>query len=128
MFNAPEESSMQVDNHNYILPSTPTLPPTASVLSIPDDVLAHATDDLACMINPEYEDARILRFLEPAGVIVRKTLSHDPNLKARVATEDEFIQNVEDRGKEEVIQLFKKATMNESWPELMLDGTSFLFF
>ncbi len=131
MFNAedniPEELSMQVDDEaqNYIILSTPTLPSMVSVVSIPDEVIKFAKEDLGWVIKPKDDDACIHWSLEPAFAIVCKTLSYNPNLKA--ATEDEFIQNVKEKGKDEVICLFKDTVINGCWQELFEDSTSFLF-
>jgi hypothetical protein len=66
MFNAeniPEESSMQVNdeayNYNYIIPSSPTLLLIALALSILDQVIEYAKEDLGWMIEPKDNDACI---------------------------------------------------------------------
>jgi len=65
MFNAedniPEELSMQVDDEaqNYIILSTPTLPLMVSVVSIPDEVIKFAKEDLRWVIKPKDDDACI---------------------------------------------------------------------
>jgi len=132
MFNAeniPEESSMQVNdeayNYNYIIPSSPTLLLIALALSILDQVIEYAKEDLGWMIEPKDNDACICWFLEPALAIIHKTLLHNLNLK--VATEDEFIQNVKNKGKDEVVCLFRDTVTNRHWQNLFQDSMSFLF-
>ena len=62
---------MQVDDEaqNYIILSTPTLSSTVLVLSIPNEVIKYAKEDLGLVIKPEYDDAHICRFLKPASAI-----------------------------------------------------------
>jgi len=62
MFNAKdnisEELSMQVDDEaqNYIILSTPTLSSTVLVLSIPNEVIKYAKEDLGLVIKPDQPD------------------------------------------------------------------------
>jgi hypothetical protein len=122
------ESLMQIDeapDHLTILTthSSPAPPPN---VGIPDQVIEKACKDLAYFFNPNDDRTVTLRSLDTAWSIVCEALCLDPALKGRLASNDEFQENVKRNGQEHFINLLRDTARRESWRGNLKNGT-FLF-
>jgi hypothetical protein len=66
--------------------------------------------------------------LDFVWVAVRDALQEDPNLKARLANENQFKENVKKKDEQQFINLLRDIAKKESWRDLLQNGTSFLYF
>jgi hypothetical protein len=124
---------MQVDdpadnNGNPSTPTRPTPPSTQSTICISEQTIQEMCEDLERIIRPGDNDARIRRFLGNIWFTVRHALQEDPNLKARLASEDQFKENVKQNDEQQFVNLLRDIAKKESWRDLLQNGTSFLYF
>jgi hypothetical protein len=111
------ESLMQVDeppDHLTILstPSSPVPPPN---VGIPDQAVERACKDLAYFSNPNNDRTVTLRSLDTAWSIVCGALCLDLPLRGRLASNDEFQENVRCNGQERFINVLRDTARRESW-------------
>ena len=124
---------MQLDdladnNENSTTPTRPTPPSTQSTICISEQTIQGMCEGLEHLIRPGDDDAWIRRFLVNVFVTVRDALQEDPNLKARLANEDQFKENVKKKDEQQFINLLRDIARKESWRDLLQNGTSFLYF
>jgi hypothetical protein len=130
-----DDAAMQVDTDESVVPhqsytSTPmphTLPSSQSTVSIPEDALKPVYSVLELLINPSHSDEDIGNSMSVIHYNVYGVLGKDPALRTRRANEVEFLQNVEKKGKKQVIDAFRDAAEKKIWRKLVSNGTfSFL--
>jgi len=126
-----DDAAMQVDTDESVVPhqshtSTPmphTLPSSQSTVSIPDDALKPVYPLLELLINPSHSDEDIGKSMPFIHCNVYSVLGEDPALSTRRATKEQFLQNVEKKGKKKVIDDFRDAAEKKTWRELISNGT-----
>jgi len=64
--------------------------------------------------------------LDDVWTYVNKALKEDPILKARLADEGEFQENVQKYGEKQFIDLLKDMAKKKNWEDLLENRTSFL--
>jgi hypothetical protein len=126
---------MQVDdpadnNDNPSTPTRPTPPSTQSTICISEQTIQEMCENLELFshIIKTGDDARIRRSLGHVWFTVRRALQEDPNLKARLASEDQFKENVKQNDEQQFIDLLRDIAKKQSWRDLLQNGTSFLYF
>ncbi len=124
---------MQLDdiadnNENPSTPTRPTPPSTQSTICISEQTIQTMCKRLERTIRPDDDDHWIRRSLGNVWFTVRNALEEDPNLKARLASEDQFKENVKKNDEQQFINLLRDIAKKESWRDLLQNGTSFLYF
>ena len=61
-------------------------------------------------------------------VTVYNALQEDLNIKACLANNDQFEENVKKKDEQQFINLLRDITKKESWQDLLQNGISFLYF
>ena len=124
---------MQVDEvvDNLANPSTPmklgsVSPMAQSGIYISDDILHEMYLTLGRHIQATDRDDYIKKRLQFVLLAVNEALSDDPKMKKYLASPDEFLQNVTQKGEKEFIDLLKDMAKKKSWRDLLENGTSFL--
>jgi hypothetical protein len=74
------------------------------------------------MKNPKSDKKR----LEYVFLTVKQALFDDPKTENYLASPEEFLQNVRQKGETEFIDLLKDMAEKKSWRDLLENGTSFL--
>jgi hypothetical protein len=124
---------MQVDdtadnNENPTTPTRPTPPSTQSTICISEQTIQKMCKYLERYIRTDDDDDWIRQSLVNIFVTVREALQEDPKLKARLANEAQFKENVKKEGEQQFINLLRDIAKKESWRDLLQNGTSFLYF
>jgi len=124
------ETPMQVDdtadnNENPTTPTRPTPPSTKSTICISEQTIQKMCRHLERNITTDDDDDWIRQSLGQVFVAVRNALQEDPNLKARLASEAQFNENVKKEGEQQFINLLRDIAKKESWRDLLQNGTSF---
>ena len=129
------ESLMQVDEpmDDYTNPSTPkklgpVSPTTQSGACISDESLQLMSTQLERAIQPGDDDVYIRRSLGTVWINVNHALAKDPGMTTRLASKEEFEQNVQQNGEQQFITLLRDVAKKHSWRNLLENGTSFISF
>jgi hypothetical protein len=77
-------------------------------------------------VQPDDSDKDIQDSLIIIWFNVSKALKEDPILKARLAEEDEFQENVQKYGEKQFFDLLKDMAKKKNWGDLLENSTSFL--
>jgi hypothetical protein len=77
-------------------------------------------------IQPDDDDDSIQDSLGNVWVNVNKALKEDPILKARLADQNEFQENIKNEGEGKFIELLKDMAKKKNWRDLLENGPSFL--
>ena len=77
------------------------------------------------IIQPDDEDEDIKDSLAKVWITVNDALEAHVKGK-RLATRDEFFTNVKERGENVFIKVLRDAVKNNTWQDLLDNGTSFL--
>jgi hypothetical protein len=124
-----EDSFMQVDepDSHYSHPSTPTrhtLPSTKSTLSISDATYEFACDYLEHRIlSASSSDQKLGQSMNHIWFTVHDALQEDPVLKPKRANQDEFKQNVKQKGQQQFFTFLREMAETKSWDNLLQNGT-----
>ena len=78
------------------------------------------------LIQPDDDDDRIKNSLNAVWFLVNGALKTDPVLKMRLANQDEFQENVKNKGEEQFINLLKDMAEKKNWRDLLENRTFFL--
>ncbi len=116
------------NNENPSTPTRPTPPSTQSTNCISEQTIQKMCKHLERHIRTDDNDDWIRQSLGHVFVAVRNALAEDPNRKARLASEDQFKENVKKEGEQQFINLLRDIAKKESWRDLLQNGTSFLYF
>ena len=126
---------MQVDElvDDYTSPLMPTLlgsvsPTTQSRVCISAEILQVMCTHLGRVIQPGDDDVYIKQSLKNVWISVKGALAKDPSMSTLLANEEEFQQNVKQRGEQHFIDLLRDLAEKNSWRDLLENGTSFLSF
>jgi hypothetical protein len=109
-------------------PSTPkrsTNPSTQPRVSVPESTVQSVVKWLKRIIQPDDEDEDIKDSLAKVWITVNDALEAHVKGK-RLATRDEFFTNVKERGENVFIKVLRDAVKNNTWQDLLDNGTSFL--
>ena len=122
------ESLMQVDElvDDYTSPPTPTV--TESRICISDEVFQEMCEGLERNVKISDDDARIRRSMNAVWIIVKDALAKDLSMSTLLANQEEFQQNVKQKGEQQFIDLLRDTAEKNSWRDLLENGTSFLSF
>jgi hypothetical protein len=120
---------MAVDElgHGDTNPSTPkrsTHPSTQPRVSVPESTFQSMRKLLKRIIQPDDEDEYIKGSLTSVWITVHHAL--EAHVSKQLATRDEFLKNVKKRGENVFIKVLRDAVKNNTWQDLLDDGTSFL--
>jgi len=131
---SPSDVFMQVDE-NRANTSTPTKlgsvsPATLSGICVSDDTLQELSRELKpsiLIIQTSDDGARLHRSLDFVWIAVNHAVAGDPKMPP-LANLEEFRRNVEQKGEQQFINLLRDMAEENSWGELLANGTSFLSF
>jgi len=107
-------------------PTTPKksiLPSTPPRVSIPETAVQTLREVLDDIIIPTSEDDRIQRHLGTVWFAVHEALSQDETKNTRLADEAQFLENVNEIGKEPFINLLRNMARRQYWRDLLENGT-----
>jgi hypothetical protein len=79
---------------------------------------------LGRQIVPEDDDDWIRNSMAQVWVAVRGALEVDPELRERLANQEDFLYNVKCKGEQEFIESLRGMAKAGSWEHLFDDGTS----
>jgi hypothetical protein len=114
------------DHTNPSTPERPILPPTVtqSRVSIPEKAVQGVCKQLERYILPGDDDNSIREDLNIVWIVVHDALSQAQTLRARLADQDEFQENVQKYGEKEFIELLRDMAKRKNWRDLLENGTS----
>jgi hypothetical protein len=125
----PTQSDDPADNNGHLsMPPTLAPPSAQSKICISEQTIQKMCKTLHSIIKPGDDDARILEAFRVVFLVVRGALEEDPNLKARLANEDQFNENVKQKDEQQFINLLRDIVTKESWRDLLQNGTSCSLF
>jgi hypothetical protein len=99
--------------------------------NIPKEAVEKASKSLRRIISPTDDDNEILDSINVVRTIIKDALQKDPELKKRLASEEEFRANVTKKGEKTFIDSLRAMAANsnaqgsKAWEDLFEDGTSF---
>jgi hypothetical protein len=108
-----------------------TSPSNKRLANIPRQAVEKACKSLRRLIFKDDDDDEILGALEHVWIGVKGALEQDPKLKERLASEEEFRDNVTMKGEKSFIDSLRAMAANsdtqgsKAWHKLFEDGTSF---
>ena len=114
-------------------PPTPQrgTPSQKRLANIPKQAVEKASKSLRKNISPKDDDDEILDALNHVWIGVKGALAQDPKLKGRLASEEEFRDNVARKGEKTFIGSLRAMAADsdtqgsKAWEVLFEDGTSF---
>jgi hypothetical protein len=123
----------RVQGDDRVDPSTPQrgTPSKTRLANIPKQAVENACKYLRRNVLKDDDDDDILDALEVVHMVVNDALEQDPKLKDRLASEEEFRDNVTRKGEKNFIDSLRAMAANsdtqgsKAWHELFEDGTSF---
>jgi hypothetical protein len=109
------------NNENPFMSARPTI-------CISEQTIQKMCKQVERAIRPDDDDDWIRQSLGYVFLALRDALQEDPNRKARLASEDQFKENVKKKDEQQFINLLRDIAKKESWRDLLQNGTSFLYF
>ena len=99
--------------------------------NIPKGAVDKASSLLRKIMLPKDDDKQIWNFIVHVWMAIHEAFKQDAGLKGCLAGRDEFLNNVEKKGKKKFIDslraMAKKETQDNAWYELFEDDTLFAF-
>ena len=102
-------------------PINPSTPPRHTC--IPDEAIQKACERLGLNVRPDHDDEHIEQSLDVVRAIVRGALLQDPDVRPRLASEDEYRSNVKHMGEKQFIDILRDLAKTNSWRNLLENGT-----
>ena len=124
------------DDHHGVVPSMPQKGTCSGtqLAKIPELVFKKAIKYLRKTISPEDSDDSDNTMLICIWAVVHDALESDPNFKGRLASKEEFLENVTKKGARKFANTLRTMAANndtqgsDAWKNLFDDGQSFISF
>ena len=101
---------------------------TQSKFCLSDEILQVMCTHLGRIIQPGDDDVYIKQSLKYVWNSINNALTKDLSMSTLLANEEEFQQNVKQKGEQQFIDLLRYMAEKNSWRNLLEHGTYFLSF